>query len=140
MALASHPSPIFLFIWPTVIHSDIIRHISRVVMLSTSFRFFEAENLKVFVTIKPNIAQLRFAVGGLLIGFAMSNSPIRRKISESGRIMPYRQGIQGKMNQKTKKRFRYNTDTMTKKNPVKSDDTLVQIFKYHVDLFWITFL
>ena len=38
-------------------------------------------------------AQLRFTVGGLLIGFAKSNSPKARKISESGRIIPFRQGI-----------------------------------------------
>ena len=38
-------------------------------------------------------AQLRFAIGELLIGFAMSNSPKGRKISESDRIMPFRQGI-----------------------------------------------
>ena len=38
-------------------------------------------------------AQLRFAVGGLLIGFAKSNSPKARKVSESGRIIPFRQGV-----------------------------------------------
>ena len=36
-------------------------------------------------------AHLQFAVGGLLIGFAKSNSPKARKVSESGRIIPFRQ-------------------------------------------------
>ena len=40
-----------------------------------------------------NTALRRLAVGGLLIGFSKSISPKVRKISESGRIMPFRQGI-----------------------------------------------
>ena len=45
-----------------------------------------------------NIALLRFAVGGLLIGFPKSNAPKVRQISESGRIMPLKQRIFGEIN------------------------------------------
>ena len=44
-------------------------------------------------TVGPRQIKFSAAVGGLLIGFAKSNSPKARKISESGRIMPFRQGI-----------------------------------------------
>ena len=77
---------------------------------------------------------LRFAVGGLLIGFAKQNSPKVRTNSESGMIIPFRQGIQGKMNQKTKKRRLVQIQCI-KNNPVKSDKTYVQIFKCHFDPF-----
>ena len=42
---------------------------------------------------KVTIAQIRFAVGGLLIGFTKTNSPKVQKTSESGWIMPLRQRI-----------------------------------------------
>ena len=45
--------------------------------------------------LSPNMHQCTIAIrrGGLLIGFAKSNSPKARQIRESGRIMPFRQGI-----------------------------------------------
>ena len=45
-----------------------------------------------------SIALLRFAVGGLLLGFPKSNAPKIRKVCESGRIMPLKQRILGKIN------------------------------------------
>ena len=33
-------------------------------------------------------AQYHFVIGGLIIGFSKSNSPKKRKMSESGRIIP----------------------------------------------------
>ena len=49
-------------------------------------------------------AQWHFVVGGLLIGFSKSNSPKVRRMSESGRIIPLKKRIWGKLNWKTKKR------------------------------------
>ena len=45
------------------------------------------------------------------------------ELSESGRIMPLRQRILGKINKK-----KSGTDTKSENNHVKSDETYVQIF------------
>ena len=54
------------------------------------------------------------------------------ELSESGRIMPLRQRILGKINKK-----KSGTDTKSENNNVKSDETYVQIFKCHFDPFFM---